>query len=347
MPRSCIAKAVVLTFLALATALVAVGATIGVARACGGFFSRKVGADPRRPSLSYERSLIVFDREKQREHFVREVVFRNAKDPFGFVVPTPSRPEVAGMKSPFDALERSFPFETLGLGLVGSRGGGLAAPAKAAVRVLETKRVGSFTSFVLAADDGGALTKWLDQNGYATTKETEPWLARYVKLRFFFVAMRYEPPSAEANGAGGTSAETVRLSFDTPIAYYPYFEPDPPHGAPPAGPRMLELWYASQGRAVPVAARSKGGAVTWVRPLEPGRQLSTSAAALLERGFGPAYGLLPKPPLSIQRFIDQKRAREGFGDVVFVPDEPGTPNLEPLRRFFPLLDPGLEGEVKP
>jgi hypothetical protein len=345
-PRSCIAKAAVLALLGVILALAVAGGTIGVARACGGFFTRKVSAEPRRPSLSYERTLIVFDRVKQREHFVREVVFENAKEPFGFVVPTPSRPEVAAMKSPFDSLESTFPFETLGLGLLGTRGGG-AAPAKGAVRVLETKRVGSFTSFVLAADDGGALAKWLAQNGLTTTKETERWLARYVKLRFFFVAMRYEPPRAEHGKANGTRAETVRLSFDTPLAYYPYFEPDPLSGAPPAGPRMLELWYASQGRAVPVAARSTGGAVSWVRPLEAGRRVSTTADTLLERGFGPARELLPEPPVLIERFIDQKRSRAGFGDIVFVPDAPGTPSIEPLRRFFPLLDPALDVEAPP
>jgi hypothetical protein len=345
-PRSCIAKAFLLALLVAVFGTALLGATLGIARACGGFFSRKASASPRRPSLSYERALIVYDQEKRREHFVREVVFRDAQEPFGFVVPTPSRPEVAGMKSPFDALEQAFPFDdTLGL-VAGSRGGGVPRAA-GAVRVLEQKRVGSFTSFVLAADDGGALAKWLDQNGLVTTKETEPWLARYVRLGFFFVAMRYEPPRATPGTTPRTGAETVRLSFDTPVAYYPYFEPDAPSGAAPVASRMLELWYASQRRGVPVSARNAGGTVTWVRPMEAGRQFSTTADPLLRRGFGPAHELLPKPPLVIQRFIDQKRTRAGFGDILFVPDAPSAPHVELLRPLFSLLDPTLDEERRP
>jgi hypothetical protein len=79
--------------------------------ACGGFFTRRVLESERRPSLAYEQTLIIFDAEKRREHFVREVVFRTSREPFGFVVPTPSKPEVAKVApSPFAKLRESFPF---------------------------------------------------------------------------------------------------------------------------------------------------------------------------------------------------------------------------------------------
>jgi len=329
---------VALGVLVVAAGLIASGE---LARACGGFFSRRTLEGPRRPALSYEKTLIVFDRERQREHFVREVAFRAASEPFGFVVPTPSRPEVASMKSPFESLEREFPFSSeLGLVGIGSRGGGVALPARAPVRVLEVKRVGSFTSYVLAANDEGALTGWLAKNGFVTTPETTPWLRRYVELGFFYVAMRYEPPSGRPNLVR-TNAETVRISFDTPLAYYPYAEPEPPAGSTTGAPRMLELWYVSQSRGVPVALLTKGESSTWVRPMQAGRQFSTNAPTLLKRGFGSALELLPAPPLVVQRFIDQKQSRSGFGDVLFVPDGPVNPKLDALRRFFPILDPAL------
>jgi hypothetical protein len=47
-----------------------------VARACGGFFTPRVVESNRRPSLAYEQTLIVYDDNARREHFVREVVFR-------------------------------------------------------------------------------------------------------------------------------------------------------------------------------------------------------------------------------------------------------------------------------
>src|SRR5262245_58723303 len=80
------------------------------AHACGGFFSRSMGE--RRPSLSYEQALIVYDAAHEREHFVREVVFKDGATAFGFVVPTPARPEVKKIEhSPFAALRKHFPFE--------------------------------------------------------------------------------------------------------------------------------------------------------------------------------------------------------------------------------------------
>ncbi|HEX6764178.1 MAG TPA: DUF2330 domain-containing protein [Polyangiaceae bacterium] len=330
---------------AVVTAL-GVAATCGVvprvARACGGFFSRKLVEGERRPSLAYERTLVVFDEKKQREHFVREVVFRAAGGPFGFVVPVPGRPEVAGLKSPFDALEREYPFSEPGLGLSSSVGGGMRGGG---VRVLEVKKVGSFRSFVLAADDAHALTDWLEKNGFSTTRESDRWLAHYVRSKFFYVAMRYEPPAREKKGAERTKAETLRISFDTPLAFYPYYEPDPSPGENRDAPRMLEMWFVSTMRVVPVAARSAGGEVSWVRPMATGLEFSGTREGV-QATFGEAFELLPSGRLSIQHFIDQKRSRVGYGDVLFVPASVTTPNLESMRRLFPILDPTLEGAEK-
>src|SRR6186713_1601474 len=44
------------------------------------------------PSLASERVLILYDEERQLEHFVREVRFDDAAGTFAFVVPTPERP---------------------------------------------------------------------------------------------------------------------------------------------------------------------------------------------------------------------------------------------------------------
>jgi hypothetical protein len=61
------------------------------ADACGGFFSRRATSNVRKPSLAYEQVLLVHDSKTELQHFVREVAFREAAEPFGFVVPTPSR----------------------------------------------------------------------------------------------------------------------------------------------------------------------------------------------------------------------------------------------------------------
>jgi hypothetical protein len=322
------------------------------AQACGGFFSKKTSE--RRPSLSYEQALIVYDAAAEREHFVREVAFKEGTSPFGFVVPTPTRPEVRKVEhSPFNALREHFPFEPpkrvgptpgafgSGLGRLGGGHGG--------VTVLEVRKVGSFTAFVLAADDERGLANWLRDNGLVSTPEADVWLAHYVRMKFYYVAMRYDPPPSggDAPGQAGATvplkAETIRISFATPIPYYPYFEP----AGPGASPRLLELWLATDAERTPVAAKTENGKTSWLSPFEPGMRYAQSGVTRgqLEEALDPElHKFLPSGDLVVQGFQDQKSSRNGWGDALFAPvqhvelDAAKAARLEPLLG---ILDPAL------
>lgn len=325
--------------------------------ACGGFFPRASAEAARRPSLSYEQTLIVWDEAKGREHFVREVAFRDSSQTFGFVVPTPTRPEVAKVaKSPFASLRADFPFsppnEGVGLGSLGGLGHGGGGRGSGGVTVLEVSKVGSFTAFVLAADDEAGLAKWLRDNGLSATSEAEVWLRHYVARRFFFVAMRYDPPPVAAPAAAAPAsarkvrAETVRISFDAPLPFYPYLEPAPPPqvAKPPADPRLLEVWLVTRKAMAPIAARTAATGTTWVRPLAEGVRYPQASRAKLEVALGDEAKLLAPGELFVQRFVDQKTSRQGFGDVVFVPREPAPGDAArraSLRTFVSSLDPSL------
>ncbi len=319
------------------------------AHACGGFFSRKTLSGPQRPSLSYEQTLIVFDASMRHQHFIREVAFRAAAEPFGFVVPTPTRPTVAKVEyGPFDSLRREFRFETgIGLGSIGfghGAGTGQGFGRGGGVTVLEQKRIGSFTAFVLSASDETALGQWLRKNGLVSSAEADPWLAHYVKMKFYYVAMRYEPGGKpkSATAPGSLQSETVRISFDTPRAYYPYFEPNLPPGVTRTDPRMLELWLVSKAPTVPIALRQSEGKRSWVRPLQAGQQYRAPREGLA-RALGKDAKLLPEGELVVQTFIDQKRSRQGFGDVLFIPEQPDSASREQLASLLPILDPSLVG----
>jgi hypothetical protein len=322
------------SLLLVAAGLCAVAATSSNAHACLEIFGPEVSESDRRPSLAYEQTLIVYDADKRREHFVREVVFSASREPFGFVVPTPSRPEVAKVKqSPFATLRESFPFRWVNPERIARLA---SAGAGDSVEVLEVTRVGRFTAFVLSASDAAGLSSWLAQNGFVRTPEADAWLARYVKLGFFYVAMRYEPA---ARDRGKTTSETIRISFDSPLPYYPYVEPDARAGKAPARPRLLEIWLASTRDFVPVALRS-GKQADWVRPfLDGSRYTSSKVRSTLAASVEPA--LLPAGQLRLQRFADQKRSRGGFGDVIFVPGSAASGNPPPqvMRAFAETLDP--------
>ncbi len=351
----------------LGAASLAAPTPAGDASACGVFFAPRPNPE-RRPSLAYEQALIVHDAVKGREHFIREIVFRASDETFGFVVPTPTRPEVAKVgKSPFSTLRERFPFEVppprekgegLGLGDLGGIGHGSGGRG---VAVLDVQKVGSFTAFVLAADDAAALAGWLKDNGLVSSPETDPWLAHYVKAKFFYVAMRYDPPSkdraqrpakdptqAKDLGARPRSVpthktEVVRVSFDTPRAYYPYYEPERRPGTA-EGPRLLEVWLATQGgTSQPLAVRQKDGKPAWRRPFGEGQRFEDAREGLTS-AMATDAALLPAGRISLQRFMDQKQQRAGWGDVVFVPEhhDPRDPvSDQALMKLAPVLDPTL------
>jgi hypothetical protein len=310
--------------LASAVSLAAIGSAPRPADACGAFFAAKSVPAESRPSLSLERVLLVFDPAKKQEHFIREVVFRGGREKFGFVVPTPTRPGVFEVKkAPFDELERRFPFAIEPSKDEGSKSraaGGAPGGGAPKVVVLEVKYLGSFAAFVIQATDHEALGKWLADNGFSSTIEGDRWLAEYVKRGFYFVAFRYEPTLDEKSGDGGLRAQTVRISFQTPAAFYPYREPA--HAAPAERKlRAVELWVASPSPLVPVARASDRGAAAWVRPFREGRRSGGEERG----GMGGTLGdelakLLPSGPLVVQTFQDQKTLRSGYSDVVFLPE---------------------------
>jgi hypothetical protein len=330
------------------------------AQACGGFFPSTL-SEKRRPSLALEQALLIYDQKSRREHFVREVAFRRATEPFGFVVPTPGRPDVAAIqKSPFRDLRQTFGF---GSPVVpGSRGGDVRAgttgggAASAGVTLLDVKNVGSFTAFVLAATDENALSSWLAQQRFVRSPETSDWLSRYVRLGFYFVAMRYEPkpeaPGTKLSEPGAAKSETMRISFDSPLPYYPYFEPD--RATAPDELRMLDLWVASDGAFEPVSLLERDGARHWVRPFRAGDRHERVQAKLASVIEPELWRLLPAGTITVTTYQDQKVSRRGFGDVLFVPER--APVLEPTRRsellrLLPLVDPELlparSGSPKP
>jgi hypothetical protein len=328
---------------------------IPVVQACGGFFRAPQVPPEKRPTLAREKVLLIHDAAKGRQHFIREVAFRKANDSFGFVVPTPTRPEVASIaQTPFTKLRQTFAYDGWenaygvgGLGLVGRGGGG----APRGVEVLEEKKVGSFTAFVLAATDETALAQWLNDNGLVSTPEADQWLAHYVAMDFFYVAMRYDPPkdrtSAKADVAP-VEAETVRISFDTPIPYYPYLEPEgPPAGATPS--RLLELWYVGRDLVNPIARRETDGEPQWVRPLRPGQRFKEARVALLGALDDEIDQLLPDGELVVQTFRDQKVERAGFDDILFGSYQYRPRSAEEvaaLGRYLEILDPQLGKEAR-
>ena len=245
-------------------------------------------------SVAEESAVIVWDEATKTEHFVRRATFRSEAKDFGFLVPTPSKPELAeASDTSFAQLEEVIRPDVVHEHHTGIKPTVLIAmlfmltsrsksepfeAALAPVRVLEEKRVAGFDAVVLEADDAGALEQWLKDHGYAQRPALAEWLAPYVQKKWKLTAFKVADPTPNsAPQTLGTSA--VRMSFHTDRPFFPYREPrDQRESLPPSRstPRSLRVFFVGASRAsgtIGEAATTFAGTTPWSGPLDTSRAL--------------------------------------------------------------------------
>lgn len=193
------------------------------------------------PVPNVEEALIVYDDATQTERFVRRASFGAGTGPFGFVVPTPSRPTLGeakeGLFEKLHELVDAPPPRAKGSRSVGGDGA-LPAAAVAPVQVVEDKRVAGMDATVIVATDATALIAWLAAHGFAMPEASRPWVARYIEQKWVFTAFKFVPPNNKAPMHIGA----VELKFKTATPIYPYAEPT---GLAANPSRRLKLWVLS------------------------------------------------------------------------------------------------------
>ncbi|MEX0702417.1 MAG: DUF2330 domain-containing protein [Planctomycetales bacterium] len=197
--------------------------------------------------------IIIWDAATKTQHFIRQASFRSAADDFGFLVPTPSQPELA------EAGDEAFPYllkltEPEYIRQARPRGGcsigcGVSGDVKSAppVRVLAEKLVAGLQTVVLEADSADALVGWLKEHGYAYSPEIEAWAKPYVEAGWKITALKVAKEEGEADQSVAASA--LRISFQTDRPLFPYREPDPTQHAAAlnAKQRLLRIFFISDG----------------------------------------------------------------------------------------------------
>jgi hypothetical protein len=216
-------------------------------------------------NVSREDALIVWDEPHHLEHFVRNAVFETTAKSFGFLVPTPTRPQLAEARdTAFETLRwmtrpwtvhqtewAPFPIGCTMLPfmmMARSKEDAVMTSAAQAVTVVEQKRVAGLDAAVLSATDSEALAAWLRDHGFEMRDSLQRWLATYVARKWMITAFRYTRPEIASNGPVAVdhlSASAVRLSFQTDAPVYPYLEPDDTAAVPG---RELHLFVASGHR---------------------------------------------------------------------------------------------------
>jgi len=287
--------------------------------------------------IAEESAIIVWDDKAHVEHFVRRASFRTAARDFGFLVPTPGKPELAEMSDAvFTQLEQatrppvvhatkvSGVEPTLLCGffflLRGASAPEAAAPASP-VRVLDAQRIAGYDAVVLEADDARELARWLKEHGYAERPALSDWLAPYVAMRWKLTAFKIAP---KEEGAREVATSAVRMTFSTDRPLFPYREPadqreNLPANLPEAhGERLLRIFFFGPER---VGGAIGGQAAAW-----PGK-------AIWSNHLDPAKaGSLPAPiPAGawLTVFEDKASPRPGTEDLFFTRSADQQPIVPP------------------
>ena len=282
-----------------------------------------------RVDIAEESAIIVWDAKASREHFIRRASFRTTGKDFGFLVPTPDKPELAEVPDRvFDQLEAATAPEVIRQTQVGGfeptllcgalflmrSAEQVPASAVAPVRVLGEQRVAGYDAVVLEADSAGALAGWLKEHGYAERPELAAWLAPYVAAKWKLTAFKIA--SGKEGEAVATSA--VRMSFATARPFFPYREPSDQRENLPASaslrPRLLRVFFIGTERV--------DGAIGEAGAPWPGRAIWSDHFDV-ERAGGLPFSVPEGAWLTM--FEDRASPRPGTDDLFFASAKIRTP----------------------
>lgn len=239
--------------------------------------------------------IILWDKATQTEHFIRRATFASAAVDFGFLIPTPSKPELSESGNPaFEELmtltapeektvvREPSAFSGCGCGRKSDSGSAAGKPKgiqSASVKVLEQKTVAGFEAAVLETDSASELVAWLKQHNYSFSPEIEDWAKPYIEQKWKITALRVAKNEAHKSDKQ-VAADALRLSFKTDRPLFPYREPDPSKAATAldAKKRLLRIYFLGESRYQgDLTPTGWSGKVAWAGELEP-----TQRSKLLE-----------------------------------------------------------------
>jgi hypothetical protein len=225
--------------------------------------------------------IIIWDPATKTEHFIRQASFKSEADSFGFLIPSPSQPDLdESDNGAFPYLQKltepeiqKQPRPTAMACSCSSENAPPAARAgKAEVQVLQRKLVAGFNATVLAANSASALVAWLKDNGYAFSPEVEAWAKPYVEAGWKITALKVAR-TGDDKQTKSVSATALRMSFQTERPLFPYREPDFKNSprALGASDRLLRIYFVADARYQGELAKDASwtGRVAWSDKLKP------------------------------------------------------------------------------
>lgn len=258
--------------------------------------------------------IMVWDAARQTQHFIRQASFKSDVDDVGFIVPTPSRPQLE--ESGDGAFSRlkwiTTPVKT-------SHGIACSAAPRAAyggsVRVIEEKRVAGYDATVLTAGSGADLAAWLRDHGYSYSPQVAEWAHPYVTGGWMMTALKVAK-TKDGRASPDLKASALRLSFKTDRPLFPYREPESATAAKKLGTsaRLLRIYFIAEDRYRATLGTNGGwsGRVVWSGDITAHRT-SLLTDLKLPADTGPSRWWLTE-------FEDRWPYAKAAGDVYFAHD---------------------------
>ena len=226
-------------------------ASTALIQACG-VASRRIPV-----SIADESAIIIWDEASKTEHFIRRATFVTQAEDFGFLVPTPTQPELGEAdEEAFKRLERQISILRTppAAGKGGKGGGGGAKPPP--VEVLDEKRVAGQHVVVLKATDADALGKWLKDHDYEFSPGLKKWIQPYIDAKWIITASKVAK-DRDGVAAKNVALAAVRMSFKTVKPFFPYSEPASENPAAQQA-RLLRIFFIGTGKSEADQGRERG-----------------------------------------------------------------------------------------
>ncbi|HWG42345.1 MAG TPA: DUF2330 domain-containing protein [Gemmataceae bacterium] len=293
-------------------------------------------APPRgQPVVNADQTVImIWDAATKTQHFIRQASFKSDAEDFGFLVPSPTQPELAESGDSAFAQFRKLtePERKKVHGSSGSVGCGcgtnvkrtMVAGSAAPVRVLEEKMVAGFHAVVLETKSTTALADWLKDNDYAFSPEVQAWAKPYVEAGWKITALRVKKRQDDKE-AKEVSAKSLRMTFKTDRPLFPYREPEAGKSAEVLGAkhRLLRIYFVAEaryrGELTPETPWT--GRVAWAGKVSPTDRANALELLKLPETTGPAQWWLTE-------FEDDWAYRTAPADVTFS----RSPTQDEVRR---------------
>jgi hypothetical protein len=272
--------------------------------------------------------IMIWDRERKMQHFIRQANFKTDAPDVGFVVPSPSRPELeeAGNGAFASLKEITAPYVLKHSFSIGCSAGSGVPVRESSVRVVEEKRVAGYDATVLTARSGKDLVEWLEQNGYPYSPAMAEWAGPYIGGDWHFTVLKV----AKGKLAKEIKTSALRISFRTERPLFPYREPASAVAKEKldVSSRLLRIYFIADARyrGQIDGRRPWSGKVVWANDITRHRERLLRELKLPE-STGPQKWWLTE-------FEDHWPYEKAAGDVYFSRD-PEQGALDTRSRFSP------------